>query len=152
MFKASQPTSNQLPDGAAAGVYLQLPGEPQFKFLGGLANEKQSAIFKVNLPSAANDGIVNLGIAIEPIANIEQQMVLLKQEQQANSVALVKAGPSTKMLAQNIIKHAYNFISSFSGNINGQEVVPLKSFQDWWTKFERRIENDPSFLEKKDDS
>jgi hypothetical protein len=27
-------------------------------------------------------------------------------------------------------------------------VVPLRSFQDWWTKFERKIENDPGFLER----
>lgn len=139
---------NQLPAGAAAGVYLQLPGDQQFKFLGGLANEKQSAIFKVNLPENAANGAVNLGISVEPLASIEQQILQLKNEQQANSGALVKAKPPTKVLAQRIIGHAFNFISSFSATIQGQEVVPLKSFQDWWTKFERRIENDPSFLEK----
>jgi hypothetical protein len=139
---------NQLPDGAAAGVYLQLPGDPQFKFLGALANEKQSAIFKVNIPDAAMNSAVNLGISVEPTANIEQQMMQLQNEKQVNSAALVKAGPSTRVLAQRIISHAFNFISSFSGNVGGQEVVPLKSFQDWWTKFELRIKNDPSFLER----
>ena len=139
---------NQLPDGTAAGVYLQLPGDQQFKFLGGLANEKQSAIFKVNTPDAAMNNVVNLGISVEPTINIEQQMMQLQNEKQANSTALVKAGPSTKVLAQRIISHAFNFISSFSGTVGGQEVVPLKSFQDWWTKFEQRIKNDPSFLER----
>ena len=141
---------NQLPEGTAVGVHLQLPGESQFQFLGGLANEKQSAIFKVNVPASTVGGAVNLGLSVEPIANIEQQMVQLKTQQQSNSSAMVKAGPSTKVLAQRIIQHAFNFISSFSGNVGGQEVVPLKSFQDWWTKFERRVENDPSFLEKAD--
>jgi hypothetical protein len=56
--------------------------------------------------------------------------------------------PSTKLLAQRIIKDAFNFLASFAGGRSGQEVVPLKSFQDWWTKFERRIENDPGFLER----
>lgn len=139
---------NQLPDGTAAGVYLQLSGDQQFKFLGGLANEKQSAIFKVNIPDAAMNNAVNLGISVEPMANIEQQMVQLQNEKQATSTALVKAGPSAKVLAQRIISHAFNFISSFSGTVAGQEVVPLKSFQDWWTKFEQRITNDPSFLER----
>ena len=139
---------NRLPDGAAAGVYLQLPGDQQFKFLGGLANEKQSAIFKVNVPHANTDGLVNLGISVEPAGNIEQQMMQLHNEQQANSTALVQAGPSTTVLAQRIISHAFNFISSFSGTVAGQEVVPLKSFQAWWTKFEQRIKNDPSFLER----
>lgn len=141
---------NQLPEGTAAGVFLQLPGDQQFRFLGGLANEKQSAIFKVHLPDNAVNGAVNLGISVEPVANIEQQMLQLKSNQQTNSTSMVKGGPSTKVLAQRIIQHAFNFISSFSGNVAGQEVVPLKSFQDWWTKFERRIENDPSFLEKAD--
>jgi len=27
----------------------------------------------------------------------------------------------------------------------------LKSIRDWWTKFERRIEADPSFLERDDE-
>jgi len=139
---------NRLPDGTAAGVYLQLPGDQDFKFLGGLANEKQSAIFKVNVPDATTNNTVNLGISVEPTANIEQQMIQLQNEKQASSTALVNAGPSTKVLAQRIISHAFNFISSFSGNVDGQEVVPLKSFQDWWTKFEQRIKNDPSFLER----
>lgn len=141
---------NQLPDGTAAGVFLQLPGQQQFKFLGALANEKQSAIFKVEYGSEKQKGMLNLGISVEPIANIEQQMMQLKNEQQSNAAAAAKTRPSTKVLAQRIIQHAFNFISSFSGNVAGQEVVPLKSFQDWWTKFERRIENDPSFLEVTD--
>ena len=138
---------NHLPDNTAVGVYLQLPGETHFRFLGGLANEKQSAIFKVNVPDSAATGMVNLGLSVEPMTNVEQQMSQMKSQQASSSTALVKAGPSTKVLAQRIIQHAFNFISSFAGNVAGQEVVPLKSFQDWWTKFERRIENDPSFLE-----
>ena len=35
-------------------------------------------------------------------------------------------------------------------NRKGEDVVPLKSFRDWWTKFERRIDMDPSFLERED--
>jgi len=139
---------NTLPNGTAAGVFLQLPGDQQFSFLGGLANEKQSAIFKVNLPEASSNGVVNIGISVEPVTSIEQQMLQLRNQQQANSTGLVKAKPSTKVLAQRIIQNAFNFLSGFSGNAGGTEVVPLKSFQDWWTKFERRIENDPSFLER----
>lgn len=142
--------NSALPDGTAAGVFLQTPGDQQFRFLGGLANEKQSAIFKVNLPDSAPQGIINLGISVEPMASIEQQMILLKSQQHTASTALVKPPPSTKILAQRIIKNAFNFLSSFSGNAGGTEVVPLKSFQDWWVKFERRIENDPSFLERDD--
>jgi protein Hikeshi len=62
-----------------------------------------------------------------------------------------RAPPPTKLLAQRIIKNAFNFLASFAGGSGGQEVVPLKSFQDWWTKFERRVENDPGFLERDGD-
>ena len=62
------------------------------------------------------------------------------------------AAPDTRLLAQRIIKNAFNFLAGFAGNTaNGVEVVPLKSFQDWWTKFERRVQNDPGFLERDED-
>src|SRR2546421_1204765 len=81
---------NVLPPGTAAAVYIQLPGQAEFKLLGAIGNEKQSAVFKVNLPGsvAAGNGEVdmaidgsssadgqnlvgdiNLGISVEPAAN-----------------------------------------------------------------------------------
>ncbi|KIW90766.1 uncharacterized protein Z519_08549 [Cladophialophora bantiana CBS 173.52] len=147
--------SNLLPPGTAAGVYMQLPGEQGFKFLGAIGNEKPSALFRVNLPdSIANNpsaGQVNLGISVEPAQNIQAQMAQLQQQSPtaSNSTALVKRPPDTRVLAQRIIRNAFNFLASFAGNTaNGIEVVPLKSFQDWWTKFERRVQNDPGFLER----
>lgn len=166
---------NALPPGTAAGVYLQLPGDPEFKFRGFIANEKPSAIFEIKpfgaaatadgsgdidtmtdasggglgnqAPVTSNPGAANLGISVEPIANIQAQLEGLRQSKRAPATAPVP----TKILAQRIIKNAFNFLSSFAGNAGGTEVVPLKSFQDWWAKFQRRIENDPSFLEKEDD-
>ena len=159
---------NALPPETAAAVYIQLPGQPEFKILGAIGNEKQSAIFKVNLPGspAAENGEVdmamdgsssingrisagdiNLGISVESAANIRSQLASLQAEP-STSNALVRRPPTTKALAQRIIKNAFNFLASFAGGPGGQEVVPLKSFQDWWTKFERRIENDPGFLER----
>ena len=153
---------NALPNDSAAAVYLQLPGQPEYKLLGAIGNEKQSAIFQVSLPEtlAGNvdamisgqqaAGNVNVGISVEPSANVQAQLANLKTEA-SNSNALVRRPPSTKVLAQRIIKNAFNFLASFGGTVGGQEVVPLKSFQDWWTKFERRVENDPGFLERDDD-
>ena len=161
-----------LPDGTLTGVYVQLPNSNEFKFLGAIGTEKPSAIFKVNAsgivngagpaddemtdsdahPSTAGD--VTLGLSVETAANITAQLETLR----ASRTALVPtrshqqqtAPISTKVLAQRIIKNAYNFLGSFAGSAGpgGQEVVPLKSFQDWWTKFERRVENDPGFLER----
>jgi hypothetical protein len=159
---------NVLPPGTAAAVYIQLPGQPEFKLLGAIGNEKQSAIFKVNLPGAAASesgevgmavdanssangqsagGSINLGISVESAANIQSQLAALRAEP-SGSNTLARRPPPTKILAQRIIKNAFNFLASFAGGPGGQEVVPLKSFQDWWTKFERRIENDPGFLER----
>ena len=180
--------STTLPDGTLAGVYIQLPNSaPEFKLLGALGVNKQSAIFKINADSAATNatdiptgtsedemtdvdaangaasiGEVAVGISIEPAANISTQLETLKSAQSSSSTALVTSRsphqrPSpltTKVLAQRIIKNAFNFLASFAGTtgVGGQEVIPLKSFQDWWAKFERRIENDPGFLEKEADS
>lgn len=150
---------NSLPAGTAAAVYMQLPGESQFKLLGAMGNEKQSAIFKINLGGSGTgyeamngmngNGDINLGISVEPVASIQAQLAGLQNES-STSTALVKLPPSTKVLAQRIIKNAFNFLASFSGSAGGHEMVPLKSFQDWWKKFEGRIENDPGFLERDD--
>jgi protein Hikeshi len=153
---------NTLPEGTAAAVYMQLPGESQFKLLGAIGNEKQSAIFKVNLGGAVSGnemmdatnrtipiGEISLGISIEPATSIQAQLANLQSEA-SPSTALVRRPPTTKVLAQRIIKNAFNFLASFSGTAGGQEVVPLKSFQDWWKKFETRVENDPGFLERDD--
>ena len=115
-------------------------------------------------------GDVTVGLSIEPAANITAQM---QQAVKAATSAAAASQPSsalvlstnrapskspltTKILAQRIIRNAFNFLASFAGSapaaaaVGGQEVVPLKSFQDWWAKFERRVENDPGFLERDD--
>lgn len=153
---------NTLPPDVAAAVYMQLPGDQTFRFLGAIANEKPSAIFKVTLPSQGAEGSlpesqpiltgnVNIGISVEPVPAVQVQLQQLQEQQQTSNGALVRRPPSTKILAQRIIKNAFNFLASFAGGQGGQEVVPLRSFEEWWKKFERRVENDPGFLERDDD-
>ena len=183
-----------LPEDALAGVYIQLPGPvPEFRLLGALGKEKQSAIFRISATSmaihgsndgwdqaedemtdvdtssagingatAATAGEITVGISIEQAATILPQLELLGASKPVPSTALFSAGSqqqrttplSTKALAQRIIKNAFNFLASFAGTTTGggQEVIPLKSFQDWWTKFERRLESDPGFLERGDNN
>ncbi|KAK2766823.1 hypothetical protein FQN54_006137 [Arachnomyces sp. PD_36] len=108
------------------------------------------------------DAVVTLGISIEPAQNVATQLANLQSSNaasNASSTALVRqqpprAAPSTKVLAQRIIGNAFNFLASFAASdpsSRGQEVVPLKSFQDWWAKFERRVDADPGFLERESD-
>ena len=105
---------------------------------------------------------VTVGVSIEPVASIQVQLDKLKSSgatTNSASTALILAKQqqsshvSTKLLAQRIIKNAFNFLASFAGSTGpgGEEVVPLRSFKAWWEKFERRVENDPTFLERDGD-
>ncbi|CAG8909288.1 unnamed protein product [Penicillium egyptiacum] len=168
-----------LPPNTGAAIYAQLPdpnsGHPSdFRFIGALANEKPSGIFTVRPPGASAHrseaeeeddmldeggaaGVMTLGISIEDAQNIAPQLAALEAQRPSGqmSMALVPQAAaqrrvSTKVLAQRIIGNAFNFLASFAQNEKGQDVVPLKSFHNWWAKFERRIEADPSFLERED--
>ncbi|KAL3452048.1 hypothetical protein BJX65DRAFT_267408 [Aspergillus insuetus] len=168
-----------LPQDTAAAIYIQYPGS-DFRFIGALANEKPSSIIKVSPPrrteaqdedqmldagSGNNSAVVvTLGISIEPVQVVAPQLAALENDNGSGAVSgneLVRLTPqqkgiTTKVLAQRIIGNAFNFLASFSESSDpsgrGQEVVPLKAFQDWWTKFERKVNNDPTFLEREDPS
>ncbi len=108
-----------------------------------------------------------LGISLESATSVAAQMSSLSASRANSNVnehsnALVLARPTppnTLQLAQRIIKNAFNFLASFSGNVPvpgaagaaGVEVVPLKAFEDWWRKFEGRVRSDPEFLERDND-
>ncbi|KAL9610726.1 MAG: hypothetical protein Q9167_004589 [Letrouitia subvulpina] len=182
-----------LPPSTVAAVYIQFP-RAEFKLLGAIGNDKQTAIFRVrdggdsdrssggldgeeemmtdvDQPPAVVDGgtsaanlsqeQVTVGISIEPASNVETQLALnaaAAAEKKSSALVLAnrnrEASPlSTKVLAQRIIKNAFNFLASFAGETRAgeEEMVPLRSFRGWWEKFERRIENDPGFLERQDD-
>lgn len=183
-----------IPLDTLAAIYIYLPSSTsEFKLLGALSNDKQSAIFKIGngltnggsntkIPNGVADdemiddesfsatslvdgvpGDITVGISIESVATIAPQLAALEPEQtglvSSPQNALIPsprspAGPmQTKVLAQRIIKNAFNFLASFAGTVGSgdEEMVPLKSFRDWWTKFERRVENDPGFLEREID-
>ena len=102
----------------------------------------------VDVAQAAG-GEIAVGISVEPAAQVEQQLSTLKSQPTDPSMAMVRAGAaqgaqvSTKVLAQRIIGNAFNFLASF-----GSDTVPLKAFRDWWVKFEKKVDLDPSFLER----
>ena len=159
-----------LPPATAAAIYLVTPptspsqSEPNSQFLGGIGPGKESAIFKLGGTSA--DSNVVLGISVEPADSVAARIAQLPPPSSssssgaATSSALVPVssaarpgggeGPSTLVLAQRIIKNAFNFLSGFSGKAGQVEVVPLKAFEEWWKKFETRVRTDPGFLERDD--
>ncbi|KAI3316809.1 hypothetical protein HD806DRAFT_420257 [Xylariaceae sp. AK1471] len=172
--------SISLPESTAAAIYLAqnpsafAPGgagsaAANFKFLGGVGPGKESAVFKLggntsnaNTTGAGAEGVV-IGIDIEDAASVGERIQQQQQQQsQSQSTALVTKGAGSGsaessqilVLAQRIIQNAFNFLSSFSGQVGGPagvEVVPLKAFQEWWRKFEAKIKRDPSFLERDQD-
>ena len=113
--------------------------------------------------SQAQGGEVTLGISLESAASVSSQMAALQSSQSntnpaspSSALVHVPRTPNkpteqeTKVkLAQKVIKNAFNFLASYSGNLqNGVEVVPLKAFEEWWKKFEGRVRSDPGFLER----
>ncbi|KAH8808907.1 hypothetical protein F5884DRAFT_858425 [Xylogone sp. PMI_703] len=152
-----------------------------FKFLGGIGTGKESGIFKINnltgggstgttsgevdmdAPDTPQISEITIGISIEPAESVAARMPVVpvvdtNPDGSSDTGALVRVGrgaPSqqaTLIIAQRIIKNAFDYLASFGGNMaNGVEVVPLKAFNDWWKKFESRVRTDPSFLERVSD-
>ncbi|PBP20759.1 DUF775 domain protein [Diplocarpon rosae] len=142
-----------------------------FKISGLTTTTQNGGIAEVDMDAddiSPNEAEITLGISLESAEAVAAQMATLQSSQPSNpsskigdsaaSQALVVANktsglekPDTLVLAQRIIKNAFNFLASFSGNVNGAvEVVPLKAFEEWWRKFEGRVRNDPGFLERSD--
>ncbi|KAI1651778.1 uncharacterized protein F4817DRAFT_323573 [Daldinia loculata] len=155
-----------LPDGTAAAIYVALnptalasgQEEPNFKFLGGVGPGKESAVFKLSPPSSApNPEGVIIGINVEDAASVAERIQQLHATNSSGNTTQQQQQqqqqPSTQVLAQRIIKNAFNFLAGFSGKVGaeGVEVVPLKAFQEWWRKFENKVRNDPTFLEREQD-
>ncbi|KTW30863.1 hypothetical protein T552_00574 [Pneumocystis carinii B80] len=171
---------NFFQEGFGATVYLQYPGK-QFQLLGGLSNKKPSAIFR--LKNASNSSNANtemeemqdvsessqsiaavLGISIEPLLSVEQQLSSLSMAQQdqkkLQKSEVSRPVPPIQTIVQRIITNLYNFIVGFTtsqlphgsqllGNAQMDNTfIPLKAFQDWHSKFSSKLSMDPHFLEK----
>ncbi|KAH7398384.1 hypothetical protein BKA66DRAFT_407861 [Pyrenochaeta sp. MPI-SDFR-AT-0127] len=167
-----------LPDGTAAAVYAQLPGAADFKLLGAIANEKPSAIFKINNKAGGpaggglgdNDAMVDdggltngssaplaLGISVEPAQQVAAALEQKKaQEGAASATPNIGQGNEMILRGQNTVTTkvmAQRIIKNcydFLTSWGTGDTVPLKAFQAWWTKFENKIERDPGFLERSD--
>jgi hypothetical protein len=167
-----------LPDGTAAAVYAQLPGSPEFKLLGAIANEKPSAIFKVNnkaggpaggglgdqdvmldegspTPVGGDVPSLALGISVEPAAQVAANLEQ-KKTQEAAAAAVPSTGLELARRAPNaattkvLAQRIIKNCYDFLTSWGSGDTVPLKAFQAWWTKFEHKIELDPEFLERSD--
>lgn len=143
-----------LPPDTGAAIYAATAEEvttasstgraPNFKFHGAVGQGKESSVFKIT-PSRQ----IIIGLSIEPSAAIATRLAELPT---SSPIAPVTTG-NTVLLAQKIIQNAFNFLASYSGAAGPSqpEMVPLKAFEAWWSKFESRLRSDPGFLDKQEE-
>lgn len=137
-----------------------------------LSNDKPSAIFRLRgtfAPGAGagpvafaggvntavgGDVTATLGIAIEPLSQIAPA---LPDPGIANGSGAVVAGTRTSdpgYLAEQVVKHLFNFISSFieSGVVNENTLVPMSAIVRWYEGFKSKLKNmGPGFLDRAGD-
>ncbi|ORY27620.1 hypothetical protein BCR39DRAFT_565640 [Naematelia encephala] len=148
------------PDGYGASVHFAWPGQ-EYIPLGVLTNTKPSAIFRLrpHLPSSNPQslptGTATLGIEIAPAAQIEALLAELGGGEDGKVrgkevVARVEVGK----VAEKVVKNLFNYLHSFGGEVKltPETPIPLSIFQQWYTNFVRKIENDKgaSFLDRDD--
>lgn len=145
------------PEGTAGQVYFSWPdpnAPPNWQLLGYISNEKPSAIFKVSnfkKLHEMNDFAPNMmfgqshivhnaqiGISIEPLANIQEVP-------SPNNI------DSNMTFAQKMLENFMNYVLSYTitqANMVADPTatyVPLSTVQNWYTNFERRLQQNPNF-------
>jgi len=160
-----------IPPGFGEGVYFGWPPYKEFKFLGFLSNEKPSAIFRVGgtnpnasgnqnpidieMTSADSSVILQIGISIEPMEIIQQQ--LSQKEVTMSSASSSSNIPTPEMLkfAQKTLQNLFNYAMSFGKPVptgafgQTQEMIPTEVFKRWYTTFETKIQKDSDFWKDK---
>lgn len=95
---------------------------------------------------------IPLGISVEPVEAVQQQLATLPSGGGVVAKSGAAAGEGqigkeqVNLLAKRIITNAYNFLTGFTRTVGGEDVVGMKHFMEWWQKFERRVQQDESFL------
>lgn len=151
--------SQPIPDGYAAGIYLQWPKPtPAWYLLGHISNTKPSAIYKISKPKdavvsnmfagrqmgAIDQNSAQIGISFESIIDAEQK-----------TPSTLSADPSTVNslveFTQKMLSNVYNYCSSYAKKQVemtpdlSETFIPMSAFQKWYETFQRRMTLDPNF-------
>jgi len=153
------------PEGMGGAVYFCWPGTGQaWQLLGNISNNKPSAIFRISKLKTAdeNENMTNsfmqlgagmparvnatVGISVEPLVNIEGQTPAAQTE--AATVS------NFMEFSQKMVENLFNYATSFAVSAvdmrtrPGETFVPFSSLQQWYTNFERRLQQNPNFWRK----
>ena len=123
--------------------------------MGKICNTKPSAIFKIGklkadaahisdhpfLPYATQEMSINaalIGLSVEPLSSIDA-IVPSAEAQVSNLSSFVE-------YTQKMLENCFNYVASFAQPApDGQQYVPLSAVQNWYTTFQRRLEQNPNF-------
>jgi len=115
------------------------------------AQDRANNIGSIDVEMGSTDNIiVQLGISIEPV-NIIQQQLSQKQQQPSSSSSV-----STQDMAKFCIKmldSLFNYALSFSKSSTpfgspSLEAIPTEVFKKWHTNFEHKLQKDPNFWQE----
>ncbi|KAJ2614891.1 hypothetical protein H4S08_001493 [Coemansia sp. RSA 1365] len=152
--------------GYAATVHLLWPNK-DWQMLGALSNDKPSAIFRLkstidpNDANSTNGTIAELGISIEPVQVVEQQVNQQAQPGSALTLATSTASPNStmplqaaKQFAEHALQNLYDYVTSFATQPNASmglfgsgaavQVLPVKVFDEWYNTFLHKLQRDPA--------
>ncbi|EJD52018.1 DUF775-domain-containing protein [Auricularia subglabra TFB-10046 SS5] len=146
-----------------ATLYIYLPGKG-FQLLGMLSNDKPSAIFRLRGTFTASSSAANalsnamisssegqdtscmLGISIEPLSAILAQVP-------PTSSAAPAPQQDPAQLAEKVVKHLFNFLSSFAPNPSAplapDTAIPIGLVSKWYESFLQKLRaNGTAFLDR----
>ncbi|CAJ0837748.1 6497_t:CDS:2 [Entrophospora sp. SA101] len=154
--------------GYAATVHFLWPGsEGGWKLLGMLSNEKPSAIFRLRGFSTSKSTSTlapNTNTpTFNPIKLIGNSTTSTDEINSSNTISATNGTiPNFDLINQitmNILKNLYNYVTSFATTSipfgsdaigAGDFFLSLKSFQDWYDSYTRKVKMDPNKVLKGD--
>ncbi|XP_065844792.1 protein Hikeshi-like [Oscarella lobularis] len=148
-----------LPDGFAAAIYIVRPDpqspSPIIQYMGFIANQKPSAIFKLGRPKMQDASLnpfasgllpqagAQIAISIEPL----DQVVQLSADQSAEATTKDVVSLVTSKLLENFSEYAASFAITQAQMIPApnEMFIPVSALNRWVAKIERRLAEDPNF-------
>ena len=137
-----------------------------------LSNDKPSAIFRLRgtfapgassgpvafagdiNPTVGGDVTAILGIAIEPLSQISPALPDPGIANGSGTMVAATRAADPGYLAEQVVKHLFNFISSFvaSGVVDEHTLVPMSAIVRWYEGFKTKLKNmGPGFLDRATD-